>query len=738
MKSSMRMQKSEWWRQPVRMMRRDYISDFGRLMKADLGQLAREAKERWHINFEWMMATPGCAPGMAHYTTFNTPQFEKLPGMGKFDLLRAYLPHARKRGIRLVPYINMHWYSFDFAKKHPGWEQLLEDGSAYGAKYPLYGNGTTLCVNSGWRDFAFAMIREVIKTGADGCFLDGPVVFPGACYCENCRRLFARETGRTKLPSFQDWSDPWFKYFLQFRSNSMIRFLRDAQRAVTAINPDGVIFLNGGHYSTGDCICGREPEGLEEFQNFTGAEEFFHCTDNYTSPYRSLHLSRFLSAGKNPGVVFTHHAMSTWHYSPLCVPEMQTALAQTVAGGSNPWFAIFMDSMKSRSREAFAGVENIHRFLEAQNKYIAATTSAADIAVLTSRKTLNNYISRLKGIAMDTGSGREANLVQERGAGKLHSDIANMRNASETIINGEYAGCFDALTYSHVPLRVVWDKYLTADSLKGIRVLIAPNPACLSEPQLKVLTAYVNEGGNLIVTFEGGFYDEWGQPAARKTWLKFLGIEKVEGIFAPSRTEDYLTITSAALPSFAENFLMPRTYYALKIVPAPGAHILAKFNEPIGRPYRKLAGVSKYPAILAARRGKGQVVYVCAPLFETYHKYSLNDHLQLIANLVRIAYGKGRKLLVETSAPGNLAIEMRKNKCGTMLHLVNVSGDMKRPMGSITPLRDIEISVRSNCRSIKTLYAGKKIAFQRQADRIKFFVPKIDEYEIVVLEKEQA
>lgn len=731
----MSVQKSEWWRKPVRMMRRDYMSDFEKLLSADLSAMAREAKEKWHINCEWMMATPGCSPGMAQYTTFNTAKFEKFPKMGSFDLLREYRPHARRNGIRLVPYVNLHWYSYEFAKQNPGWEQLLEDGTPYGVKKPLYGKGTTFCINSTWRDWAFDMLREVMATGADGCFLDGPVVFSGACYCKTCRRQFAEQTGQKKMPSFDDWSDPWHKHLLQFRSNSMIRFLRDAQKAVKETNPDGVIFLNGGHYSTYDCIYAREPEGLEEFQNFTGAEEFFHCTENHVSPYRSLHLSRFLSAGKKPGVVFTHHAMSTWHYNPLCAPEMKTALAQTVAGGSNPWFAIFMDSMKSRAKEAFAGVESIQRFLEEQEKYIAGTSSAADIAVLTSRPTLNNYISRLKVISKDIGSGKEVNLVQERGTGKLRADIAHMRKASEQIIDGEYEGCFDALTHGHIPLRVVWDKYLTADNLKGVKVLVAPNPACLTEEQIKVLTGYVHGGGNLIVTFEGGRYDEWGKPSARKAWLKFLGIKKIEGAFTPSRTEDYLTITSDVLPSFARGLLLPRTYHALKIVPAADAQILAKFNEPIGLSYQKLTGISKYPAILTTGRGQGRIIYVGAPLFETYKRFLLNDHLRLIEDLVRLAYGKGRGMLVETNAPGSLAIEARKNECGLMLHLVNVSGDMKRPMGGITPLRDIKISVRASCGSVKALYAGRKIKFQKKAGRIKFVVPGINEYEIIALEK---
>jgi len=147
--------RDEWWLRPVRMMRRDYLADFSEFINGDLDAIARETRERWHANVEWVMATPGCAPGMAQFTLFNSDKFEKLPGVGDFDLLREYLPYARKYGIRLVPYVNMHWYSYDFAESHPGWEQLLEDGEPYGRKHPLYGGGTTFCVNGPWREWAF-------------------------------------------------------------------------------------------------------------------------------------------------------------------------------------------------------------------------------------------------------------------------------------------------------------------------------------------------------------------------------------------------------------------------------------------------------------------------------------------------------------------------------------------------------------------------------------------------------
>ena len=39
------------------------------------------------------------------------------------------------------------------------------------------------------------LIEEAMKTGIDGVFLDGPVVYPGCCYCEACQAKFQAQHG---------------------------------------------------------------------------------------------------------------------------------------------------------------------------------------------------------------------------------------------------------------------------------------------------------------------------------------------------------------------------------------------------------------------------------------------------------------------------------------------------------------------------------------------------------------
>ncbi|MDD5728145.1 MAG: hypothetical protein PHV59_06250 [Victivallales bacterium] len=727
--------KLNWWQKPIRMMRRDFLGDFSYYQTHDLDEMAREARDKWHVNCEWVMATPGCAPGMAHLVTFNSSKFGKVPGLGDFDVIRAYMPHARKYGIRLVPYINQHWYSYDFAARYPEYtQQQLADGTPYGRKYPLYGNGTTFCVNSPWREFAFELIRETIRLGVDGCFLDGPVIFPNCCYCEHCRKLFKEQYGFEIMPVWADWNNKAWKPFLKFRQQSSANFLKDAQQAVKQINPEAVIFLNGGGFAASGVITARNAARMEKYQNFTGAEEFYQCSESYRSPFKTLNLGRFLAAGENPGVVFTHHTMSSWHYVPLSRPEMTLAMTQTVASGANTWFAIFMETMKYRREEAFEA-NKIQKFFADNEEFFTATESAAETAVLTSADTLYGYISGLKEFSAKAGSGKEENLIADIEDSLSGNSINEQRAFSEDILNNELHGCFDMANFSHVPLKVLWDEHITKDKLKNVSTLILPNSACLSDRQLEVIMEYVNAGGTLAAFFESGFYDENGNDIDRTAWLEFLGIKKVAGAFIPANFEEYMLIYREKFsPNITQSLLIPRTRNALKIVSLKNTEILGAFMNPVGACYAKLNGVSDYPAIIQSCRGKGKVIYCAGTLFDSFTRFHLDDHLQLFTAIVKRLSRKSR-LQIETDAPGSLGIEIRQNVESIMVHLLNATGDMKRPSGTFIPLQNIHVSIRcrESPKSVKALRGGWRLQFMYEDGFVRFELPEIQDYELVVL-----
>ncbi len=84
------------------------------------------------------------------------------------------------------------------------------------------------------------MISEAMKTGIDGVFLDGPVFFPDSCHCDACKAQFKARYG-AEIPKVEDWSDPNWLSFVEFRNQSLARFLADSRAAVKSVNPEGVV-----------------------------------------------------------------------------------------------------------------------------------------------------------------------------------------------------------------------------------------------------------------------------------------------------------------------------------------------------------------------------------------------------------------------------------------------------------------------------------------------------------------
>jgi hypothetical protein len=724
----------KWWQRPVRMMRLDYGPELQRMKEADLAELARSKRHDWHINCEWVIGSPGVAPGTAQYATFATPHFEQYPQLGDWDLIRNYLPHARREGIHVLAYLNMHWFSNEFAVEHRDWEQLLANGTPYGKAHPLYGSGTTMCVNGGWRDWAFAMISECAKTGIDGVFLDGPVIFPGCCYCDSCRTQFKERYG-SEPPPAEDWSSPLWRAFIEFREDSMAAFLRDARAALKAVNPEGVIFLNAGSWHGGSWRVARNIEKVGEFQEFNGAELFFHPGPAANSPIPWAITAKHLMAGGKPTVVFSHHTLGAWHYVPLPPLEAKMAAAETVACGANPWIAVFDFALDHNREETLAPINEIFGFLDENEPYYTATESAAEIAVLYSRQTSTFYVSHLDDLFEDRGSGREQHLVADLGTGQKIVDWAKRKQISDAISSNEFSGWCVALSRQHIPYDVILDTHVTLEQLKRHKVVVLPNAACLSDAQIAALEAYVAEGGGVVATFETGRYNEIGQPREHGGLDALFGIAQLDGAFPPAPMEEYsqVTLKSPAAP-FPEGRLLPRSTYVMRVKASSDTHVPAYFLNPTSKVYSSLKGLSDLAAQMC-RETSGKVSYFPQALADAYTRYRILEQEEWLAAAARWAYNA--KAPINVQAPPTVQVEVRRQENRLLVHLVNHTGDTQRPYHFLTPVTGIEVKVQGEKPSKAYMLRSKQnCVAQATADGVWMYaLPEVAEYDVLVLEK---
>ncbi|MDD3927307.1 MAG: beta-galactosidase trimerization domain-containing protein [bacterium] len=717
----------KWWESPVRMLRMDYAPDVSIIKDEDLEAVAKNRKEDWCINCEWIVGNPGFGD-VTHQTTFKADGYEEYPGLEGFDYLRNYTPIAHKHDIRVIAYLNMHWYSYDFAAGHPDWEQITADGERFGSINPLYGTGTTFCVNSDWREWAFSLMREAMKTGIDGIFLDGPVVFPDCCYCPACRMEFFSSYGK-QIPR-ENWQDPLWKAFLCFRENSLARFLEDAQRAVKEVNPEGVIFLNAGNWEPSGWRVARDIQRVGDFQNFNGAEAFFsHGTDKTWNPYAYMMTGKYLRAGKKPAVVFTHYMNGAWHYLNLPQEEINLAIAQIASTGANPWLALIRSSLDSQP-DSHEPVRDIFGFMENKKKYFTDCESLAEVGLLFSSHTNRNYLSRWEDIYIKAGSGREENLGVDSST-KSVGTWSQRKKQCEEMLRNSYIGYFQALARAHIQFDILLDQDLTIENLSSYKTVVLPDAACLDYDAVLALKEFVRKGGNLVCSFEAGLYDAEGDYS--EELFELLGIEQIDGVFPVVRGENYEKIVTD-YGGFKTGDLIERAEYALKVKAVQEAETPMLFMNPIKGFYVPLQGVSSHPALIINSYGRGKTAYFPEALGHFYGVTGMPNAEDRIAGTVKSLTPEP---MLEVRAPGTVSLEVyrQSGQDRIILHIVNNTVD-GRPARHRLPVTDISVSVNldRSPKEVYTLRENKGMEWRMDGSKLEIRIPAIDLYEIVSVE----
>jgi hypothetical protein len=717
------MENKEWWQLPVRFMRVDYAPDFAQVKHMDLDALAKSRIDDWQINCEWVVGTPGFTDA-GHLTTFAAEGYEIYPGFEDFDYLRVYTPIAHKHGVKVISYLNGHFYCNKFAESHLGWEQITCRGVAYGKESPLYGSGTTFCVNSPWRDWEFGLIRGAMKTGIDGVFLDGPVIFPDSCYCPHCQAKFRAKYG-ADIP-LEDWENPLWRKFVGFREDSLADFLRDAQTVVREVKPDGVIFLNAGSWQPTGWRVARDVLKVQPYQDLNGAEAFFHYGFEH-SLFESLMTGKYLRAGQNPSVVFTHYMNGLWHYMILPPKELELALVQTAACGANPWIALFNSALESRVN-GNEPAKKIFGFMRENEEYYVDAESMADVAVLNSANTARFYLSQFEEFSTG-GVSKEENLIVERGE-KHGLDLCARKRDCEQFLRSSHMGYFEALTRAHVPFDILLDPDITSEKLSNYKTLVLPDASCLSEEAAGAIRDFVAQGGNLLATFEAGLYDEDGQPS--DVLMDVLGIQAVEGLFPVTNGENYLNANEDHL-GFRKGSLIERAPYVLKIKANSDCKVWEHVLNPVTGDYLPLKGISPYPGLITRNLGKGKVAYFAEGLGH-FCKAGLTAPED---RLTRMLHELSGGFAVEVDAPRTVSVECyrQKTRNRVILHLVNNTVD-GRPVREFLPVHDIVIRLRSSEKPTKvyTLREGLEPVTAHLEGALSITIPTLSLYEVVVVE----
>ena len=327
------------------------------------------------------------------------------------------------------------------------------------------------------------------------------------------------------------------------------------------------------------------------------------------------------------------------------------------------------------------------------------------------------------------------------GTGEKIVDWGKRKSLCDDLTGAEIGGTFLALSREHLPFDVVLDEGITPEGLKRYDALILPNTACLSDVQAAAIAAFVRDGGGLLASFEAGGYDESGEPRADSAFREVLGIECVERAMVPAGYEEYLKVREAdhpALDAFGEEELLPRPVYALEVAARSDRETPLIFMNPINGHYKPLCGESKYPALIAGRYGKGKVIYFPHLVGKDYGELKGRMHEKLIADSVRAVLPGAPWIKVD--APPTVEVELwtQENGKRLLIHLVNNTGDMQRPMSQIMPVGPIRVTLRSGPNFyVYRLSDKESLTCEIKSMEVTTVVlPELEVYEVIVCEWE--
>jgi hypothetical protein len=693
--------KRKWWQEPLRVLDMAYA---GKLPEFDAETLGKQCQD-FHANvvhFHCHREVGGVHPdGIFARSRVATKENR--------DILSEFIPVAKRYGVRIIQYLDGHWFNKRFVDQHPDWWVIREDGSRV---EHLYGDDdSTFCVNSPWRDWMRMRIEDFCQYEIDGFLWDGPVNFlrDKACYCRWCRDKFRNHYGSEMPPWDRSDIENW-KLLTEFSVSSLTDYYRDAYQWVKSINPELCVYMNAANVAEPVWTAGRDNRQLMPFTDVLAAEGGFHYRRVLNDPWKTSASSKFYEtqAEGKPSINAVSSATGPWRRCQLSGPEMRV-LMTNASTGSNPYYAFFVEGL-GQAGDAVA--REVGAFLEKNQSYYAHTRSAAKVALLCSPHTLSYYA----------------------GVDIPWSDISGVR-AKKAEAPGNHSrafyGFYEMLIRARVPFDVIDDVAIEKENLDRYRLVILPTTACMSERETAALVRFVERGGTIIADFETSHYDEWGRRKRELGLAELFGVVSANEVVGPRQWDFAKIIESRDILRHMEIPEIAAPRHNLKVRPTTG-QTLAVFSEPI---ISNIPGPFNYtdePFLVENRLGKGMSFFFPGTFGELYHECKFPAYARIIENIVKTqvepdVYLENVSNLIEV----NLRDQAEQRR--RMIHLVNYE---IQPIENVVPARDAHIRVRCPwpVQSVRTLRSSENLSFTLEGEVVRFTVPRLEEFEVIVLD----
>jgi len=276
----------------------------------------------------------------------------------------------------------------------------------------------------------------------------------------------------------------------------------------------------------------------------------------------------------------------------------------------------------------------------------------------------------------------------------------------------DYRGFFRILSEQHIPFAVSTN--LAALDRGPWDIVIAPDgaPAALEK--------WVRAGGRLLVA------------GAREPAIQ--GLPKPVRRWNNTRSAYFRIRDHSLLPSLKDTdvmfldgeYLETEGTSPLTLIPP------ARFGPP-ERVWTDKVETQK-PGLLMTELGAGKVAWIPWQVGALYYRHSSAPHAALVADLIDRLLPAGRQLVTNAHPLVEITLMRQPARARTLVHFVNLTGHSQTGWFDPIPMRGIRVEVSGKFKSARVAGTGEKLKLSAANGRMAFLLPKLDAYEVVVLE----
>ncbi len=278
--------------------------------------------------------------------------------------------------------------------------------------------------------------------------------------------------------------------------------------------------------------------------------------------------------------------------------------------------------------------------------------------------------------------------------------------------------------------------FLVADehNLDRFRAIVVPSEPCRTDVQVAAIREYLAGGGSAVFMSEGAMDGEMSR------FVFDVGADYA----GPARYDVDYTVVDPALgadlvPSPVLNYVP-----ALRIIPHPGAEILASIREPYFRrtyghycshqnaPHR--LENAAHPALLQS----GNVLFSACPLDRMYARRAARPHRDLFESAIKRVYADPM-LRVDLPSCGRISLLRQEEERRYVAHLLYATPHYRGKLELIedlVSLRDVrvELNVPEEIGRATLIPDNVQLTLQRDGDGVRVVVPEFRMHCAVVFE----